>query len=336
MRRSEVAVDCIVKSVSPTGARQISVEVAPYAHPEIDDAITGAIDPYDPHTTLPQGQPKPPPRPAIVAIRKGDLIPPRDPYPVRMIQLTVVITSPPSAATNASFFDAQFRIQGTTEWTQASASTSGLDVSFLVPWGEIYEIQVRAGTVFNGLPLTSNWSNMALVDCKTVPRTIVDTANVTGLELFGQGHNTDFTGRDPHFVWRMTSWSGPAEVGEEANQGDTTFLDPTFAYWGVEIYTGASIQLRRTEAVTAPDYIYAYEKNYTDGLALEDIPLALPPPPSCLRPARCGRTGRSGPTGPNGVAWRLVAVDLLRSRRRAHPGRSRSRCGSSTPTGGRA
>ena len=294
---SDVAVDVIVKSVSPKGPREISVEVAPYAHPEIEDAIRGDIDPYDPHTTLPQGQPKPPPRPAIVAIRRGELIPPREPYPVRMVQLTVIITSPPSSATNASFFDAQYRVQDDTtgEWTAASASTSGLDVSFLVPWGEIYEIQVRAGTVYNGLPLTSAWSNTAVVDCKTIPQTIVDTANVTGLQLFGQGHLTNFVGRDPHFVWRMTGFSGPAEIGEEENQGDTTFLDPTFAYWDVRIYTSMSTQLRRTEAVTAPDYVYSYEKNYVDGGSLSGS-VVIPSAPQT-------ETWSDGTQWTDGTAW---------------------------------
>jgi hypothetical protein len=275
---SKVAVDCIIKSITPSGPRTATVEVMPHAQPQINNSISGAMDPYDPQITIPQGQGKPPPKPSIIAIRRGDLTVPGDPYPVRMVHLVAVLSSPPAKATSAGWFDARYRVQGTEDWTGAAATMAGLQVGFLVPWGAIYEVEVRAGATSAGMPLASDWSNPVTVDCQTTPATIVDTANVTGLQLFGQGNDHDFTGRDPHFVWRMTGWAGAVEVGEEPDDGDVTFLDPTFSHWRIEIYSGDDLnELRREERVTAPDYVYGFDKNWSDAerIAPDDPASAL-------------------------------------------------------------
>ena len=75
------------------------------------------------------------------------------------------------------------------------------------------------------------------VDAKTIQQTIIDVARVTGLELFGQGNDTNFTGRDAHFVWRMTSSAGIIELGDEPTGGESTYMDQTFLCWKIAIYS---------------------------------------------------------------------------------------------------
>lgn len=85
---------------------------------------------------------------------------------------------------------------------------------------------------------------------------------VTGLELFGQGNETEFTGRDAKFVWRRTA-AEPVEFGSEDFGAEQGSFDDTFEDYEVRIFGGDGT-LKRVEHTTVEEYIYNFEKNAED------------------------------------------------------------------------
>ncbi|NWN92304.1 fibronectin type III domain-containing protein [Marinobacter adhaerens] len=86
---------------------------------------------------------------------------------------------------------------------------------------------------------------------------------VRGLELEGQGNETDFGGRDAKFVWRATTIGQWFELGSEGQLGaSASELDLYFRDYQVEVWAEGS--LVRTEWVVDPAFVYTYEKNAED------------------------------------------------------------------------
>lgn len=92
--------------------------------------------------------------------------------------------------------------------------------------------------------------------------------DVTGLELVGQGNDTEFVGKDAKFQWRnrgRTSGFGREDIGYETLGAGAGGIDPFFRNYRVEIYnTDGTTLRRRDEYVVDPSYTYGYEKNYED------------------------------------------------------------------------
>ncbi|MDR3436443.1 phage tail protein [Telmatospirillum sp.] len=89
-------------------------------------------------------------------------------------------------------------------------------------------------------------------------------AAVTGLELYGQANDTEFTGTDAKFVWNFNSAYGSTEpLGSETGDG-AGYVDSWFQDFYVSIYN-LDGTLRRTETTQDPTYTYTLEKNYVDG-----------------------------------------------------------------------
>lgn len=102
---------------------------------------------------------------------------------------------------------------------------------------------------------------------ETPPELVVRVPNVNGLELFDQGNDTVFGGRDAKFVWRKTSVTEWFEIGQEGQQGASAgALDLYFKDYQVEIWAelGGLLQLVRTEWVNDPQFVYSGEKNAED------------------------------------------------------------------------
>ncbi|MCC7202455.1 MAG: fibronectin type III domain-containing protein [Nitrospirae bacterium] len=96
--------------------------------------------------------------------------------------------------------------------------------------------------------------------------------DVTGLELVGQGNDTEFVGKDAKFQWRdrgRTSGFGLEGLGEETLGAGAGGIDPFFKNYRVEIYNTDGVTLRRREYVVDPLYTYSHEKNYEDAQRLE-------------------------------------------------------------------
>lgn len=94
-------------------------------------------------------------------------------------------------------------------------------------------------------------------------RTLITPPDVQGLELKGQGNDTEFKGRDAKFEWKeisMTTAVWPA--GEEPFGAGTGTYDTFFKDYRVEIWvSGVRV---RTEHVGKAEYIYSFEKNVED------------------------------------------------------------------------
>lgn len=92
---------------------------------------------------------------------------------------------------------------------------------------------------------------------------------VTGLHIFSQGNDTNFSGRDCKFVWDQISVADRKSVagwetfGAGTERPKSWFKGYTVEIWGV---TGTEKLPRRTEFVQSNEYTYTYEKNYEDGL----------------------------------------------------------------------
>ncbi len=86
--------------------------------------------------------------------------------------------------------------------------------------------------------------------------------NVTGLELFGLGNSTTFTGRDAKFSWRTSSASAQINIGSEFYGAGSGAQDVWFKDYEVRILVGGAIA--RIEHTTDNFYTYTYEKNLAD------------------------------------------------------------------------
>jgi hypothetical protein len=92
------------------------------------------------------------------------------------------------------------------------------------------------------------------------------TTSPTGLEIEGQGNNTEFSGRDCKIVWRLNapfSGAGSLEPELPANipAEKTVTMVKDFI---VQVWNEAETTLLREEITTDKWYIYSWEKNFED------------------------------------------------------------------------
>ncbi len=120
------------------------------------------------------------------------------------------------------------------------------------------------------IPQARTYPATKLPDPFTIARQI--PPNVSGLEIFGQGRDRDFTGRDCKFSWRRASNTGTYEFGLEPWGADGGLLDYYFKDFKVEIHRRDGVLLR-TEYVQDPVYTYTFEHNSDDnaGVPLRDF-----------------------------------------------------------------
>ncbi len=97
----------------------------------------------------------------------------------------------------------------------------------------------------------------------TVAYSYYDTSlpTITGFELTGQGNNAEFSGRDPRFTWRVNYPTNYFELGQEPAGGDTEFRDNLFKEFVVSVVDLRDNSVVYTEAVTAPSFIFTFEKH---------------------------------------------------------------------------
>lgn len=104
------------------------------------------------------------------------------------------------------------------------------------------------------------------------PEENLNVPNVTGLELFDQGNDTNFVGRDAKFSWNKTNFSEWVNLGLEGLKGaSTTSLAEYFRDYEVVVSDPITGEIRRTEYVTDNFYIYSWEKNREDAARLGDL-----------------------------------------------------------------
>lgn len=164
-----------------------------------------------------------------------------------------------------SVLEAQARTVGST--APFASFTANGDSSLVtisrIPIGTALEIKVRYRTP------TSDGIFSSLTNFTVPGVNPVDVVQaVSGLELFGKGHETIFEGNDIKVVWRH---SGFHEIDGTDNQfGADGSTPPWFRDYYVRVYNGdglgSNAVVLRAESILDLFYIYSHEKNFEDHL----------------------------------------------------------------------
>ncbi len=89
------------------------------------------------------------------------------------------------------------------------------------------------------------------------------TFKVTGLQLLGQGNDTDFEGRDAHFTWRLNAPDGiPDPIAQPG--GDDLPFDSRSSYLVRIVDLAGADEIVREDSVRNPEYTYTIEKQRAD------------------------------------------------------------------------
>jgi len=135
--------------------------------------------------------------------------------------------------------------------------------------GRQYEIRIRSVSIYgienkygvSKLITTTNTEDPEYTEDN--PFRSLPAPNVTGLELFGQGNDNEFIGRDAKFTWRKNTLVDWVNLGYEGLKGaSSSELDQYFRDYQIEVF--ANDELVRTETVVDNFYTYTYEKNAED------------------------------------------------------------------------
>lgn len=86
--------------------------------------------------------------------------------------------------------------------------------------------------------------------------------NITGLELWGQGNNQQFTGREVVLRWNKPT---PRLLGAATGPASPNQPDAWFRYYKVEVYDGNDVLRRPAEYRVTEKYVYSFEMNHQDG-----------------------------------------------------------------------
>ncbi len=202
---------------------------------------------------------------------------PFDDLPISQLPKNTAFVAPPTDVTIQEEFDvalADLERQFSVSWTHSTdvylkdytveyrgeesnwvalPNTNNSSLTFRVRQPGGYTVRVKANNIFGR---SSQWAYAY----KDLPTDVLLPGAVTGLELFGQGNDTIFEGKDPHFVWRYNS---PDTVSDNL---DGATISPLFDAFIVEIYDArptVPVLLRREEIVDS-SYIYQYSNNFVD------------------------------------------------------------------------
>ncbi len=181
---------------------------------------------------------------------------------------TIEVAVQPPGVSSYKYALVEYREKGQQGWFEVGPASP--EVGFVVPSdGKTYEIRARgvslSGNIVPDSPIQEITTTKILnadpgdedVD------DVVEVPNVHGLELFEQGNDAVFGGRDAKFVWRKTSVTEWLEMGSEGQLGASRgSLDLYFKDYQVEVWADGA--LVRTEWVVDPAFVYTYEKNAED------------------------------------------------------------------------
>lgn len=195
---------------------------------------------------------------------------------------TIEVGIQPPAASNFRYAMVEYREKGQAGWFEVGPASP--EAAFVVPSdGTTYQVQAR-GVSISGkanpdgvvqeitttkvrIPQPGGEQDQENDTPEAPAQEVVPAPPVNGLELFEQGNDTVFGGRDAKFVWRKTSVTEWFEMGQEGEQGaGSGGLDLYFRDYQVEVWAdvAGSLSLVRTEWVNDPQFVYTYEKNAED------------------------------------------------------------------------
>lgn len=122
--------------------------------------------------------------------------------------------------------------------------------------GWTYQVSVRAIGKYSSRPLSASpQGTITLVGGNTIPPDVVN------LQIYGQGQDTYFNGRDVKFSWARRSTFGSGDVPAGTDAG-LAIRDVSFKDFQVDILVDGVV--KRTEFVTDNWYEYTFDKNARD------------------------------------------------------------------------
>jgi len=209
--------------------------------------------------------------------------PPEEARPVLSISLSEATNTPPTPAgtlssievlitppadDNYSYAKIYYRVVGQESWQYGTAADD--EGVVVVPSdGTTYEFEARSITVNavesgHGVRATITVTDLINdhPDDDQVPVVLV-VPNVTGLEIAGQGNNTDFTGPNVTVAWRRSSdreWLDPI-TGRPAGSGPQ---DQYFSHYQVLVYDADNGEILREAVRTTPQFTYDLAMNEED------------------------------------------------------------------------
>jgi predicted phage tail protein len=139
------------------------------------------------------------------------------------------------------------------------------------PWQRRPEVPSTVDTIYGEGPgfyvfhvqavnFASVFSRPSVLEVNILNESPITLLKPTGLQLDGQGNNTQFTGRDPKFTWRATAIRGAYPMGEEPASG-AGYLDHIFRDFEIRVTApnGAVVFVDHTTLTT---YTFSFEKNF--------------------------------------------------------------------------
>lgn len=217
---------------------------------------------------------------AAPAFDPGITVPPRTVAPPADLQVTSGLdqyTVQPDGAirsrarvswapvTGAAGYELLYRRTEADAWTPIN---TGQTTAYIDPVfdGEHLTVRVRAQDTFGRESDWADAEHTVVAASEFGDPVRLPVPNVSGVELFEQGNDPIFGGRDAKIVWRASTVTQWRDLGWEINGAGDGALDPYFRDYQVEVWAdvGGTLSLVRTEPVTDPQFVYTYEKNAED------------------------------------------------------------------------
>jgi hypothetical protein len=171
--------------------------------------------------------------------------------------LVVTIGGSPDA--DARDYLVRWRLATDTEW-QVRLLPAGASVTMIeVRDGATYAV---AAAVQNIRGVTSPWTATQLVEVTSG----ITGARVVRLELFGQGLDTTFEGRDVRLVWDGVFPDTAQAFGQEPFGAGTATANPYLSGYMIRVVDPDTGRVLRTEGPqVATEYTYSFDSNVKDG-----------------------------------------------------------------------
>lgn len=163
------------------------------------------------------------------------------------VTLKIIVSweAPPSAMVEAYVVEKRL---GADNWERVE-TTKATHSEFRYTVPGTYQVKVTSSATFGGK------SEGIIAQIVIADENPIELYRVTGLELTGQGNDTNFIGRDARFQWRLNSPATGLELDTHGTQ-DPYFLDYEVSVW--DVTTG--LQIYR-ETATDTFFVFTYSKN---------------------------------------------------------------------------
>lgn len=166
----------------------------------------------------------------------------------------------------------EYRVQGQENFQTVGRVGSNFEETQrqqVIANGITYEFRSRSVSIFG---VESTVGPIVVIKSSNVTQPEVDdpdpadfirVPNVTGLEIYDQGNDNVFTGRDVQFEWRKSTIEDWIEIGQEGKLGASSAkLDQYFRDYQVEVW--ANNKRVHKDWVEDALYTYTYEQNAED------------------------------------------------------------------------